>query len=455
MKTDAHLTASETALSKPVELPDLPLDLAEQHPKDIADHIADFDLEVIRAILRRLPDETTAEIIAELPQDTQIRLFEGMRLQRLSGIIAEMFSDDAADVLGQVSADRLREIMATLSKEDATILSRLLQYPEDSAGGIMQGEFVSVRDDITLAEAREAIRVKEDRTDTESPLYIYVTDRIGRLRGILRVRDLLFRNPASVTRDVMIKEVRCVSVHADQEVIAQLFRDYHYVAIPVVDDMSRLVGIVTSDDAIDVIEEEATEDMQRMVGVSGEESVTTPLFVSIRHRLPWLALNLGTAFFAGWVVSVFEATIAQYAFLAIFLPIIAGQGGNTGTQTLTIVVRALALGEVRPDGRLKVLGKEILVGLLNGLCIGAAVGLISWLWKGNSVLGAVVAVAMVLNMLAAAIAGVVVPLGLKTMRIDPALASAIMVTAVTDVVGFFVFLSLASLGFALLPGAFP
>lgn len=424
--------------------------LKSQHPHDIARQIEHFEPLTIRKIFQGLPDELTAEVLTELPEETQVELFDSMRVQRLSGIITEMFSDDAADVLGQLSTERLREVMTALPKEEATNLTDLLKYDEDTAGGIMQSEFISVRESQTLREAREHIR-KDEESENEGILYVYVTDDGGRLRGILRIRDLLFRDPNRLVKDVMIKEVRCVSVHADQEEIAELVQKYHYLAMPVVDDFGRLVGIVTHDDVLGVIQEEATEDMQRMVGLSGEEMIESSWKTSVANRTPWLFVNLFTAFLASAVVSLFEETIASYAILAVFLPIVAGQGGNAGSQTLTIVVRALALGEIKLTDRNRILIKEMMVSLCTGLATGIVVGLVCWMWKGNYLVGIVICLAMVLNMIAAAIAGVLVPLGLKTLKIDPALASGIMVTTVTDVVGFFLFLSMATGAIAMFP----
>ncbi len=425
-------------------------ELSALHPRDIADRIKHLAFPRIRAALRRLPDEVTAEVITELPEELQIQLFEAMRVTRLSGIIQEMFSDDVADVLGQLSTRRLEELLASLSDEHRKEIADLLRYPEDSAGGIMQTEFFAVREEMTLGEAREAIR-RDEESVGEGVFYIYAVDGIGRLRGVLKLRDLLFRSPEKKVREVMIPEVRCVSVHADQEAIAHLFARYHYGAIPVIDDFGRLAGVVTSEDAMEVMQEEATEDMQRMVGLSGEEGIGTPWRISLRRRLPWFFVNLGTAFLAAWVISIFEDTLTQYAVLAIFLPIVAGMGGNAGTQTLTIVVRSLALGEVRGGDQGRILTKEITVCVLAGLATGLTVGGISWLWKGSILIGVVVCLAMVVNMLAAAVSGVLVPLGLKALKIDPALASSIMVTTVTDVLGFFIYLGLATAALAFFP----
>lgn len=425
--------------------------LVAQHPHDIAVEIRYLEIIVIRRILGKLPNAVTSDVILELPPHVQVELFESMRVSRLSGIIGEMFSDDVADLLGQISAERLEKIMEQLPATEAREIADLLKYEEDTAGGIMQTEVISIAEGLTISETIEKLRGMDDLMETEGLFYIYVTDENERLRGVLRVRDLLFSKPQLRVRDIMIREVRAVSVHADQEEIARMFKHYGFPVVPVVDDFQRLRGIVTSDDVMDIMEEEATEDMQRMIGLSGEESTNTPWKEAVQKRLPWLYVNLLTAFMAGAVVAMFESTIAQYAILAVFLPIIAGQGGNAGTQVLTIVVRSLALGDIPDNGQRNIIAKELVVGVLNGLAIGIVVGVIAWLWQGNIALGVVVFAAMVLNMMGAGLAGVVIPFGLKALRIDPALASAIMLTTVTDVVGFFLFLGFAALALTMFP----
>ncbi len=418
--------------------------LKEMHPSDIAEQLEDRELDEIRIVLREFSDENVADILTELPQEIQTDLLQNMRLDRVSEIIPEMYSDDAADALGQLSAERLQDIMSQLPDEDVEEITNLMEYPEDSAGGIMRKEVHTVLTSMALSEAREAIRRGEEE-DQDNALYVYAVDENGRLQGVLRLRDLLFRDLRLTVAAVMINDVRSISVNADQEEIANIFQKYNYLALPVVDDFGKLVGLVTSDDVIDVIQEEATEDMQRMVGLSGEEMVTTPWSRSAKNRIPWLLVNLGTAFLAAWVVSMFEDTLVKYAILAAFLPIVGGMGGNAGAQTLTIVVRSLALGEIEDNEWRRVLTKEVIISVVSGLVIGSTVGFISWLWMGSWVLGAVVCLAMQLNMIAAAMAGVLVPIGLRAVKVDPALASSIMVTTVTDVMGFFLFLSLASI----------
>ncbi|MDX6766129.1 MAG: magnesium transporter [Candidatus Methylacidiphilales bacterium] len=421
--------------------------------RDLIDRIDPYDMEAVKESLRLLSDEQAAEIIPMLPRFTQVRLFEAMRPAQSSGIVAEMMSNEAADVLGKVSSEKLREIMGEMAQEDADAIQDLLRYPEDSAGGIMRKEFVTAREDMTVGQAIEAVKFRREE-ESRSVFYIYVTDVEGKMKGILRIHDLIFRPPETRVADIMNPEVRVVSVHADREQIAALFQKHHYLALPVVDDFGRLRGIVTSDDVIQVMEQEATEDIQHMGGLSGEERIDTPWPQVTRNRLIWLFVNLLTAFFAAWIVSLFADTISKYAVLAIFLPIVSGQGGNAGTQTLTIVVRALALGQIRMDAKFRVLAKELFVSLLTGGATGVAVGLVCWWWQGNLALGAIVCASMMLNMLAAAGAGVAVPFLLRALKIDPALASSILVTTVTDVVGFFVFLAMATAALVYYPGIF-
>jgi magnesium transporter len=440
-ESDAGDATPEDAFAKRIER------LRDLHPSDVAEEIEDLELDEIREILRDLDHDIIADIIPELPQEVQTDLMENMRVERVSEIIPEMYSDDAADALGDVSPERLQTIMEQLPDEEMEEISTLMEYPEDSAGGIMQREVHAIKDSLTLAEARESIRLAEDQEDI-SAIYIYVVDEEGRLKGVLRLRDLLFRDLSLPVRDVMITKVRSIRAAADQEEIANLFQKYNYSSLPVVDDFGKLVGRVTSDDVLDVVQEEATEDMHRMVGISGDETVYTPWQRSVRNRLPWLCINLATGFCIAWVISMFEPAIEEYAILAFFLPIVGLIGGNAGNQTLTIVVRSLALGEIEDREWRRLLIKEFFTGCTTGFAVGGLAGLVSWIWIGKPILGAVVALAMLFNMIAAAAAGVLVPISLRALKVDPALASSIMVTTTTDIVGFFLFLSLATIAIA-------
>lgn len=316
-----------------------------------------------------------------------------------------------------------------------------------TAGWAMTEEFLSIKEENTISQAVESLRASAPKN---SPSYVYVVDEVNHLCGLLKLRDLIFSDPKAIVKDLMDDNPMSVQLDDDQEDVADLFKTHNFLSLPVVDEYHKLRGIVTSSDVITIVEEEATEDMQRMVGLSGEETTNTPWLESFKNRLPWLLVNLVTAILAGWVVAIYEPTIAKYAILAVALPIIASQGGNTGIQTLTIIVRALSLEE-SPLSKWKVLIKETWVALLTGLVTGIIVGLIAYIWKTNLTLSIVACLALTLNAIAGAAAGVITPLTLKAFKIDPALASAIFLTTVTDIVGFAILLQFAMIGFSMFP----
>jgi magnesium transporter len=420
------------------------MDLKGLHPADIADRLQRLPVDEALAALRQLSKADAAAVLAELDEEVRPRLIEGLSSPELAGIITQLDHHAAADVVSELPEERRPEVMAGLPTEEKAKVDTLLIYPPDTAGGIMSDQFIRLRTDQTVDECLALLQGRADESEGGIS-YLYVTDNAGRLVGIVSMRDLVFRGRQRTIGDIMNCEVKHLSVDDDQEKIAQLFEHYHYLALPVLDREGRLVGIVSAQQVMDVMRAEATEDMQLMVGLSGEERALTPWQKSIKGRLPWLCINLATAFLAAAVVGIFEGTIAKWTALAIFLPIVAGQGGNAGAQTLTVIIREMALGEMTVgDGR-KALIKETILGVLNGIAIGLLVGVIGWYWKGNIVLGVVVGIAMLLNMVAAALSGVLVPYTLKALRVDPALASSIMVTTVTDVAGFFFFLGLAAL----------
>jgi magnesium transporter len=416
------------------------------HAADLADALQRLERDEARELLRQLPTDKAAAALAEVEGERLGDLLGAYNAAQLAGILPLVAPADAADLLQELPPALRRETLSQLTPETAKQVRALLHHPVDTAGGIMSNRFIALRDDMTVDQARELLRGRAQEERAEDVSYLYVTDSPQRLVGVVSLRDLVFRRADRRMNEIMNRNVKYVRVDTDQEELARQFEHYHYLGLPVLDRDGRLVGIVKASDALEVARREATEDMQLMVGLSGEERALTPWHQSIRWRLPWLYVNLATAFLAAFVVGLFEDTIARWTALAIFLPIVAGQGGNAGMQTLTVIIRDLALGELAPgDGR-RVLGKEILLGLLNGLAVGVVVGLIGWWWKDSPVLGLVAAGAMVLNQLAAAVAGVLIPLGLKAVRLDPALASSIFLTTVTDVAGFFFFLGLASLG---------
>ncbi len=420
-------------------------ELIRLHPADLADHLQRLPVEDARALLQQLPVAQSAPALAEIEEDKITDLLEEISASRMARLLPHVPPEAAVDLLQHLAPTRRREAVAALPPELAGRVRALLRYAEDTAGGIMTNRLIALHEDMTVGQVRALLRAQVPEERTQDVAYLYVTDAQQRLVGIVGLRDIAFRRDERRLGEIMRRDVKSLRAADDQETIAQQFEHYHYLGLPVLDEDGRLVGVVKASDALEIAAEEATEDMQLMVGLSGEERALTPWTWALGRRLPWLCVNLATAFLAAIVISFYEGTIARWTALAVFLPIVAGQGGNAGMQTLTVIIRDLALGELSPgDGR-RALVKELTLGLINGVVIGLLVGLVGWWWKGSLLLGEVTAGAMLLNQLAAALAGVLIPLGLKVCRLDPAMASSIFLTTVTDVAGFLFFLGLASL----------
>ena len=430
-------------MSEPV-LPVHMAELAKQHPADLADAIQRLELPEAVETMRELPRPVAAAALAEMDRERVAELLSLVHSDLVAEWTRELTAHDAADLVIEMLPEQRTSVLAAVPSELAGRLAELLKYPEDSAGGIMGDRFIALRADETVQQGLERLRQQSERRP-EDVSYLYVLDGSARLVGVVPIRELLFASPGQRLADVMNRDIRFVRVDADQESVAQEFRRYHFLALPVLDRLGRMLGVIRANDVLNVVQSEATEDMQLMVGVSGEERTLTPWHRAVPKRLPWLYVNLITAFSAAFVVGLFEETIARWTALVVFLPIVSGLGGNAGMQTLTIIIRDLALGEINPgDGR-KALRKELMLGLVNGLAVGFVVGILGWLWKESFQLGLVAFGAMALNQLAAVTAGVLIPLGLRACRVDPALASSIFLTAVTDVAGFFFFLGMAAL----------
>lgn len=421
--------------------------LSKLHPADIADALQRLeDPQKAVALLRKIPQPLSSEAFAELEPEFIQDLSTLLSEEELAKILQRLPHNDSTDIVGELPESRQRELLDELPSALASPLRTLLQYPEDSAGGIMRDDYLTLDSWGSVSDAFEKLRKAEQ--EDQSVSYLYVVDSKGHLAGVLSFRDLVLSRQNIPLIEITNPNVKRLSVHDDQEEIARQFAHYHFLALPVVDEMGKLVGIVEARDALEIAREEATEDMQLMVGVSGEEQAWTPWHRAIGKRLPWLFVNLATAFAAASIVAFYEGTIAEWPLLAVFIPIIAGQGGNAGMQTLTIIIRNLALGELNPGDGCRALMKEIYLALANGFAIGFVVGWVAFLWQKNHehglMLGFVVGIAMILNQITAALAGVLIPFTLKALRIDPALASSIFLTTATDVGGFFFFLWLAS-----------
>ena len=393
------------------------------------------------ALLSQLPPEDSADLLEEMEDEEAAALAERLSVPELAEILDAMEADEAADVLGDLPPGRVAAALREMEAPDEVI--PLLQYPDDTAGGLMTPAVVTLRRDWRVKEAMEELRRIGPSAD--STYYLFVTDLEQTLQGVVGLRDLVVALPETTVEALMDPHVVSVFVMDDQEDCARALSRYGLLALPVVDEQGRLVGVITADDLIEVAEDEATEDMYRMVGISGEERVFGRLQSSVLKRLPWLAINMLTLFVAITVVDAFEPVIAGMVALATFLPLVSGEGGNAGSQTTTVIVRGIALGEVGLDNGLRALSKELAAALVNGLVIGVGTGAMVYLWKGEWVIAMAITLAMTLNFLVAALAGVLVPLGLKAAKVDPALASAAFVTGVTDTLGFLFFLGIASL----------
>jgi magnesium transporter len=417
-------------------------------PADIAEVLSGLSEEQAADLVHRLfLRRAAAEPLGEMEPDESAELFVRLDREEASEILARMDPDDAVDLLLELPETVQRELLSRLSRHDADVLQDLLTYPGDTAGGLMSPEVVPLSLTMTVQEAIDLLRRRVE--EAETVYYAYAVDDDGCLLGVLSLRDMALSPPGKSLRDLVVRDAVAVPVDADVEDVARLFDKYDYYALPVVDSNGVLLGVITVDDVIDVIREEATEDIYGLASVPSEEGVDTTWWASLRLRLPWLYVRLFTALVAALVVGLFEATIAKVAALAVMMGVIAGQGGSAGMQTVTIITRGMALGELERERGWRLLVKELLLGVVNGVLLGATVGLITYVWKGEILLGVAVCLAMLLNLVVAGVSGVVIPLGVRSLGKDPALASGIFLTTVTDVLGFGLLFLIAR---ALLPG---
>jgi len=388
-----------------------------------------FEVRMAAPTIRELPAELAKDLINEFTDDT------------ISEIVRRLPPDDAVDLLAYLPEERQETILNRLTEKERWTLERLRLYEEDTAGGRMTTEYIAFPHETTTAEALEELREKYQKSDL---LYIYVVDDLGHLTGILPWRSLVFASGEEQIKDLMVRDPVRIEPDTPQEDVAKLVSDFDLLAVPVVDEENKIMGIVTFDDIMDVMVEEATEDMYHLAGLDTAERVFTPVSRSVRLRVPWLLINLGTALLAALTVSLFKDSISKFVALAVLMPIVANVGGNAGSQSLTVVVRGLALGELEFASQWKAIMKEVSVGLCTGSLNGLIMGVIAYLWYGNFWLSLVLFLAMIANLLLAGLFGALVPLLLKWANKDPALGSHILVTTVTDVGGFFIFLGLAT-----------
>lgn len=391
------------------------------------------------ALLGSLPSASAASCLDHSRPEFAAALITDLTPEPAASILARMEPDHAADIVRALSTDSRIGVLSGLPAELSRRICEMLTYPDGSAGRLMKTSVLSFHQGLTVEEVVARLRAQATK---RAHTYAYVVGPEHRLLGVLNMRDLIMAQPHQTLKNIM-RPVFSVSAFADREDLIHLAREKNYIFIPVVDLHGRLIGAVRSTEILESSETEATKEIQMMFGAGGEERALSPVRLKVARRLPWLHVNLATAFLAAAVVSMFQDIISRLAVLAVFLPIVAGQGGNSGVQSLSVVLRGLVMREVRPRDAARLVSGEVVAGLINGLIIGVVTALVAWLWRGNPSLGLVVGLAMVINMVAAGLAGAAIPIAMKRFGFDPAQSSGIFLTTVTDVVGMFSFLGLA------------
>ncbi|MBD3680183.1 MAG: magnesium transporter [Rhodobacteraceae bacterium] len=412
------------------------------HAADIADLLEQIDVDERRALVRLYGAEFDGEILSELDEAIREDVIAALSPEVLAEAVRELETDDVVDLVEDLETAKQQEILGWLEEADRLAVQQALNYPEYSAGRLMQREVVIAPEYWTVGEAIDFMRAKADLPDD----FYHVVLVDPKLRPVAQVMlGKVIANKREVKlQDIAEESFRTIGVTEPEADVAYAFNQYHLISAPVVDDEGRLVGVITIDDAMIVLDEEHEEDIMRLAGV-GEGSLSDRVISTTKRRFPWLFVNLITAIFASLVIAQFEETISQLVALAVLMPIVASMGGNAGTQSLTVAVRAIATRDLTGSNVWRVIRREVLVGLVNGLIFAVVMGLVGFLWFGSPMLGVVIAVAMVVNLVVAGLAGIGIPVVLERFGIDPALASGAFVTTVTDVVGFFAFLGLAAM----------
>ena len=424
-------------------LPNLAKVLAKTHPADIAHLFRYLDLKEQRLLFNLIAEPAiSADVLSELDHATGAHILEQLDKHTITEVLLEMATDDAADIVGYMPDELADEVLDIMHDEDSEEIEQLLQYDEETSGGIMSPEVFALEQGLSV---KEAIAALQQADDVEMVFYLYVINEQGQLVGVLSLRQLLTVSPAAKLADIMITEVFSVRTDMDQEEVARVVEKYNILAVPVIDDNNRLKGIITVDDIIDVLRQEATEDIYKMAGASQEELLYgNKSFKIARLRLPWLLINLFGGVMTGYLMWLFKITLKEVIALISFIPVITGMGGNVGGQSATIMVRGFATGRIDFSMLRQVFLKELRVGLIMGSFCVLTVGLVAWAWHGNPYLGLVVGLAMVVAMAVASSMGVIAPAAFKKMGIDPAIASTPFVQTANDITGILIYFGMAT-----------
>lgn len=410
---------------------------------DIATALIDFDDDELSTLISSIDLEDISSLLEQANDDLQFKIINILGPQKTIHVFSFMSTDDIADILGAISISQKKELLKLMKDRDSQEVQMLLGFAPDTAGGIMTTQYIALKENLSIKNALQ--KIKEIGPKTEVIETIFIVNNKNELIGSADLRDILISEDDILLSDIMDDNILSVSPETDQEEVSLIVSKYDLKALPVINRKKAILGIITTDDVIDVIVEEQTEDLLMFSGVSKDEKVGNKLSESISSRLPWLFINLFTAFLASFTVSLFEDVIVQVVALAAAMPIVAGMGGNAGTQTLSIVIRSIALGEVDIRKDWQYVFNEISLGLINGAATGLITGLILY-WKYNNLyLSLIIFVAMIGNLIIAGLFGFLIPLALKQFKLDPAVSSSIFLTTATDVGGFFIFLGLAKL----------
>ena len=412
------------------------------HPADIADLFELAPDEARAPLASALAELLDGDVLAEMNDWVRDRVLQALEPRQVAALATELDTDDAVAIIEELDADDQREVLRALAPDDRAAIEEALSYPEESAGRLMQRDLISVPEHWSVGDVLDYLRGNEDLTTDFWE--IFVVDPSHRPTGTCKLSWIL-RTPRSIgIADVMQREQMLIPVDMDQEEVALRFQKYALISAAVIDQSGRLVGMITVDDIVHIIQEEAGEDILRLSG-AGDGDINEPIALTVRSRLTWLIVNLGTAMLAASVVGLFQGEIGRFALLAVLMPIVSGMGGNAGTQTLAVVVRALATNQLTSSNTVRMIFRELRIAAANGAALGALVGCGTWFFYGNGILAIVITLAMIINNLVAGMAGVFVPVTLDRMKVDPAVSSAVFVTMMTDVMGFFSFLGLASI----------
>jgi magnesium transporter len=432
-----------TKLLRDSELQQVEQQLEDMHPAEIAHLLESLPADLREIIWAQVPPEAEGEILTNLNEEVLAAVIKGMDPDQLVAATEDLETDDLADILPEIPQDVAQELLLTMEQHERERLHAVLSYDEDSAGGLMNLDTVVVRTDTTLDVVLRYLRRRGEIPETTDTLY--VVEREGHYLGQLPLTALLINDPYKLVRDVMEQDEEAILATMPAREVANRFEQRDLISAPVVDEHNILLGRITIDDVVDVIRDDAEHSFMSMAGLNEEVDLFSPVLTSTRRRAIWLGINLITALLAAWVIALFEGTIQKFVALAVLMPIVASMGGIAGSQTLTLVIRGIALGQISGSNARRLLSKEIWVSIWNGLIWAVVLAVIADLWFDDYRLGLIIAAAIIINLLVAAIAGASIPLLLRRMGADPALGGGVVLTTVTDVVGFFAFLGLATI----------